>query len=283
MCSSLSAVPNNWYTREPLNNRKILQRFPSLSDVISAAYKMNRTNILIVDDEPAIRAMVSTALSLANFAVVEAESGSEAFELIYQNKPDLILLDWMLPGNSGIEVLRRLQRDRFTTMIPVIMLTAKTMEEDLVLGLKVGADDYITKPFSPKELLARIEAVLRRSGAAADDIIRCGDLTLNQQEHRFYIGDRPLALGPTEFKLLAFFMRHPNRAYSRAQLLDNVWSGDTYIDERTVDVHIRRLRKVLEEQSVSSGNTEGSLDQLIETVRGMGYRFSSKQKGDAAE
>ncbi len=229
-------------------------------------------NILIIDDEAAIRTMISTALSMSGYQTMEAESAQQAFNLIFENNPDLILLDWMLPQTSGLEILRKLRREELTKKTPVIMLTAKTLEEDLIAGLKAGADDYITKPFSPKELLARMEALLRRSMVNHEDCITVGELVLNQSEHRLYIAELPIELGPTEYKLLDFFMCHPNRAYSRTQLLDNVWSGDTYIDERTVDVHIRRLRKALEEQSPPGLNPH----QYIETIRGTGYRFNTK-------
>ena len=234
---------------------------------------MVQKTILIIEDEEAIRAMVSNFLSMANFQVMEAESGEQAFNLIYNNKPDLILLDWMLPTISGIEILRKLRRDDLTKSIPVIMLTAKSTEDNLISGLKSGADDYITKPFSPKELLARIESLLRRMGSDTENTIQQGDLVINPTEHQVYISDQPIVLGPTEYKLLDYFMRSPNLALSRTQLLDNVWSGDTYIDERTVDVHIRRLRKALADQAPADINT----NDYIETIRGTGYRFNARK------
>ncbi len=234
--------------------------------------------ILIVEDEPAIRAMIATALSMSNYDVIEAESGPQAFEAMYHQKPDLMLLDWMLPSMSGIEILRRMKREEYAENIPVIMLTAKTTEENLLQGLKTGADDYIAKPFSPRELLARIEAVLRRSRKAKDNTFVFDDLCLNHSEHSVSIGENQLELGPTEYKLLHFFMLSPNRAYTRSQLLDHVWGGDAYIEERTVDVHITRLRKALQNKSTDKQN----YGACIETVRGTGYRFATK-KSDRAE
>lgn len=238
-----------------------------------ACCNMNQKTILIIDDEAAIRAMVTNFLSMSQYRVTEADSGEQAFSLIYNDKPDLILLDWMLPAMSGIEILRKLRRDDLTKSIPVIMLTAKTAEDDLVSGLKNGADDYITKPFSPREVLVRIESLLRR--ISSDNVIKLGALLVNEDEHQIYLEDQAIDLGPTEYKLLSYFMRSPNLALSRTQLLDNVWGGDVYIDERTVDVHIRRLRKTLEEQAPSEIDTSG----YIETIRGIGYRFNVKKGG----
>src|SRR5213595_3229071 len=183
-------------------------------------------------------------------------------------RPDLVLVDWMLPDMSGLELTRALKRDRETRELPVIMLTARAEEGDKVAGLEGGADDYVTKPFSPRELLARINAVLRRSGAnGADELIEFERLVLDQGSHRVMVGARTVALGPTEYRMLEFFMRHPERVYTRDQLLDRVWGGNVYVEERTIDVHIRRLRKALE---------EFGYDRFVQTVRGSGYRFSAR-------
>jgi two-component system phosphate regulon response regulator PhoB len=232
---------------------------------------MSAKQILIVEDEVAIRDMVKMVLSNAGFDCQEAGSVQEAHVAIVDEAPDLILLDWMLPGNSGIELVRRLRREEVTKSIPVIMLTACTTEDNKIQGLDVGADDYITKPFSPKELVARIKALLRRTSSNDEDVaLKVGGVELNPQSHRVFIDGEPVNLGPTEFKLLKFFMTHQDRAYSRAQILDHVWGGNVYIEERTVDVHIRRLRKAM--QLGPGGVNYGD---LIQTVRGAGYRFST--------
>ena len=223
--------------------------------------------ILIVDDEAAIREMIAVALDMAGYDCLQAESAQQAHALVIDRKPDLILLDWMLPGTSGIELARRLKRDELTAAIPIIMLTAKGEEDHKVQGLEVGADDYITKPFSPRELVARLKAVLRR--AAPDDgetPIEIGGLVLAPLSHRVTLDGRPAEMGPTEYRLLQFFMTHQERAYTRGQLLDQVWGGNVYVEERTVDVHIRRLRKAL----------GPDYENLVQTVRGTGYRFSTK-------
>ncbi len=226
---------------------------------------MNRT-ILIVDDEPAIRDMVAYALRRADFDPVGAGDAREAQQAIAERMPDLILLDWMLPGTSGLELARRWRRDPATREIPIIMLTARGEENDRVGGLEAGVDDYVVKPFSARELLARIRAVMRRSrGDEADGSVCVGRLRIDGAAHRVFAGDEPVAVGPTEYRLLHFFMTHPERVYSRAQLLDHVWGGSVYVEERTVDVHIRRLRKTLEPHA---------LDTMVQTVRGSGYRFS---------
>lgn len=229
--------------------------------------------ILIVDDESAIRDMVQMALELAGFRCIQASNARAAHALIVDEKPDLVLLDWMMPETSGYELLRRLRRDELTARVPVIMLTAKVDENSTVSGLEGGADDYVPKPFSPRELLARIKTVLRRKDIDADkQSIEVSGLRLDPMAHRAYAGDEPLDLSPTEFRLLQFMMANPDRAYTRAQLLDHVWGTNVYIDERTVDVHVRRLRKALE------SSRQGSPDyaRLIQTVRGTGYRFSDK-------
>jgi len=232
---------------------------------------MQDIKVLIVDDEAPIRDMLRMALELADFTCIEADSAQRAHAAIVDHAPNLILLDWMLPGSTGIELLRRLKRDDATKDTPVIMLTAKVEEDNKIQGLEVGADDYVTKPFAPKELIARIKAVLRRSGALlADSVVEVDGLKLDVASHRVFIGEQPLEMGPTEFRLLTFFMTHQDRVYTRGQLLDHVWGGNVYVEERTVDVHIRRLRKSL--QSVMpKGRDYG---QLIQTVRGTGYRFS---------
>ncbi|MHB1512208.1 MAG: phosphate regulon transcriptional regulator PhoB [Acidiferrobacter sp.] len=225
--------------------------------------------ILVVDDEPAIRAMVRFALKQADFSCAEAQDAEEAQARLLADLPDLILLDWMLPGVDGVDYARRLRRERLTQNIPIIMLTARTEEEDKVRGLNTGADDFMTKPFSPRELIARVRAVLRRTAPmASDDIVAVGGLLLDPATHKVLADDERLTLGPTEFRLLHFFMTHPERVHSRERVLDAVWGSNTYIDERTVDVHIRRLRKAL---------TPSSYDRYVQTVRGVGYRFSGDQ------
>ncbi len=224
--------------------------------------------ILIVDDEAAIRQMVCLALSQAGYACLEAADTNEAQARILEQVPDLILLDWMLPGTSGVEYARRLRREKLTQKIPVIMLTARVEEEDKVRGLDSGADDYITKPFSTRELQARIKALLRRATPhAAEVALEVDGLQLDPATHRVSAGEQHIALGPTEFRLLQFFMSHPERVHSRERLLNDVWGNNVYVEERTVDVHIRRLRKAL----ATSGH-----DRLIQTVRGAGYRLSAQ-------
>jgi len=228
---------------------------------------MANTKILIVDDEEAIREMISVALELAGFQWLEAENGQEAHMLVVDERPDLILLDWMLPGVSGIELARRLKRDENTGEIPIIMLTAKSEEDNKIQGLDAGADDYITKPFSTRELVSRINAVMRRTKGDQNKAILVDGLSLDPISHRITADERPVEMGPTEYRLLEFFMTHQDRAYSRAQLLDQVWGGNVYVEDRTVDVHIRRLRKAL---------APHKYDHLVQTVRGTGYRFSTK-------
>lgn len=229
---------------------------------------MSKKTILVVDDEPAIRDMISTALDVAGFDCLQAENAQQAHAMIIDEHPDLVLLDWMMPGTSGIELIRRLQRDELTNSIPVIMLTAKAAEDNMIQGLEVGADDYITKPFSPRALIARINAVLRRAETELPkEAIEVDQLRFDPISHRVTIADQPVTMGPTEFRLLSFFLTHQERVYSRDQILDHVWGGNVYMDERTVDVHIRRLRKAI--------SLEGH-DRFIQTVRGAGYRFSTK-------
>ncbi|WP_297528600.1 phosphate regulon transcriptional regulator PhoB [Thiohalobacter sp.] len=227
---------------------------------------MTAATILIVEDEAAIRDMVRFALERAEFETREAGDAAAAQVAIADQPPDLILLDWMLPDLSGIDLARRLRKDELTRDIPVIMLTARGEEEDKIRGLEVGADDYITKPFSPRELVARIRAVLRRvRGEGGERPIEIEGLILDPVGHRVSAHGEPLEMGPTEFRLLHFFMAHPERVFSRSRLLDSVWGRNVYVEERTVDVHIRRLRKAL----APHGH-----DRLIQTVRGAGYRFS---------
>ncbi len=224
--------------------------------------------ILVVEDEAPIREMLCFVLEQKGYQALEAEDYDSALEKICEPYPELILMDWMLPGGSGINLIKHLKRDELTRQIPVVMLTARGEEEDKVRGLEVGADDYITKPFSPKELMARLKAVMRRvSPTSLDDVIDVQGLKLDPVSHRVTANDKPLDMGPTEFKMLHFFMTHQERVYSREQLLNNVWGTNVYVEDRTVDVHIRRLRKALEE--------EGH-DKLVQTVRGAGYRFSTR-------
>jgi len=222
--------------------------------------------ILMVDDEPTIRDMIGFALSRAGYSYVEAADAVEAEAEISRQPPDLILLDWMLPGQSGIDFIKFLRSDPSTRSIPVIMLTARGEEDDKIRGLKYGADDYVTKPFGTKELVARIEAVLRRVKIeAVNEALEVTGLLLDPVSHRVTAGDCDLMLGPTEFRLLHLFMAHPERVYSREQLLDLVWGRSIHVSPRTVDMHVSKLRKVLE----ATGH-----HRLIQTVRGSGYRFS---------
>lgn len=223
--------------------------------------------ILVVDDETAIREMLGFVLTQEGYNYQAAADAEQAWQRLNESHPDLILLDWMLPGISGVDLARRLKREPNTRSLPLIMLTARDDEEDKVRGLNVGADDYITKPFSPTELIARVKAVLRRSAPLLSrEVVEVDGLKLDPSSHRLSVGGLPLEMGPTEFRLLHFFITHPERVYSRGQLIDHVWGDNVYVEERTVDVHIRRLRKSLE----PSGH-----DRLIQTVRGVGYRFST--------
>ncbi len=230
---------------------------------------MSAKRILIVEDEKAIRDMTAFGLRRAGFEVLEAEDCRGARTHIADLRPDLVLVDWMLPDMSGLELTRSLKRAKDTEDIPVIMLTARGEERDKILGLESGADDYITKPFSPRELMARIRAVLRRAAPGGGaDVVEVEGLKLDDASHRVSAGESEIALGPTEYRLLHFFMTHVDRVYSRGQLLDNVWGNNVYVEERTVDVHIRRLRKALE---------PFVLERLVQTVRGAGYRFSARE------
>ena len=233
---------------------------------------MSNETILVVEDEPAIREMIMTALEMAGFDCVQAEDVSGAHRQVVDHRPALILLDWMLPGGqSGIDFCRMLKKDELLAEIPVIMLTAKGEEDNKVQGLDAGADDYITKPFSTRELVSRIKAVLRRSSAlSGDKPIEAEGLSLDPVSQRVTADGNAVDIGPTEYRLLAFFMSHPERAYTRTQLLDQVWGGNVYVEDRTIDVHIRRLRKVLEPHNYAG---------FIQTVRGTGYRFSTQMSG----
>ena len=222
--------------------------------------------ILVVEDEPAIQELISYSLRQAGYVVFCAEDAEQAMSVVNEALPALVLLDWMLPGMSGVEFARVLRRAARTKTIPIIMLTARAEESDKIAGLEIGADDYITKPFSPRELIARIKAVLRRRlPEISDDMIESGGLKLVPSTHRITVNDQEVALGPTEFRLLHFLMSHSERVHTRSQLLDGVWGDHVFVEDRTVDVHIRRLRKALEIVAK---------DDLIQTVRGSGYRLS---------
>ena len=223
---------------------------------------MTHANILIVEDDKGIQDMLSYSLAPEGYTLYSAFTVKEGWEIIENKAVDLVLLDWMLPDNSGIDLLHRIRK--YHSMLSVIMVTAKTEEEDRILGLDVGADDYITKPFSVRELKSRINAVLRRT-MPDEQPIQIGDLFLDPVSHRAKVADKALELSPTEFRLLHYFMGHTDRVFTRSQLLDQVWGSQVYVEERTVDVHIRRLRKNLE---------PFGLDNLLQTVHGRGYRFS---------
>lgn len=225
--------------------------------------------ILVVEDDAAVREMLLNTLGREGFTTTVACDAMQGEEQLRREHPDLILLDWMLPRVSGIEWARQLKESEQTRAIPIILLTARSEEEDKVQGLESGADDYVTKPFSPRELKARIKAVLRRTAPeTTDDTIEVAGLVLDPASHRVTgNGHQQLTMGPTEFRLLRFFMTHRDRVYTRTQLLDQVWGVNVYVEERTVDVHIRRLRKIL---------AETGHDRLIQTVRGSGYRFSDE-------
>ena len=232
-------------------------------------FKSKQISVLVVDDESSIREMIRFGLGKSGMAVQCAASGKEALLRINEKLPDILLLDWMMPNMSGPELTRRLRKDPITAKVPIIMLTAKVSDDDKVSGLNAGADDYIIKPFSPRELVARINAVLRRTDpSGADAKISVGSITLDSDSRQVFLNQKPTHIGPTEYRLLEFFMTHVNRAYSRAQLLDYVWGTNVYLEERTVDVHIRRLRKILE---------VANLDHYIQTVRSHGYRFVAEE------
>jgi two-component system phosphate regulon response regulator PhoB len=234
----------------------------------NGAAGMGARQVLIVEDERPIREMIAFGLRRAGFEVREAEDCRTARAALADRRPDVLLVDWMLPDTSGLEFTRALKRERETRDLPVIMLTARADEAATVAGLEGGADDYVTKPFSPRELVARINAVLRRGeGGDEGESLQADGLAIDRAAHRVSARGNVVALGPTEYRLLEFFMAHPERVYSREQLLDRVWGGNVYVEERTIDVHIRRLRKALEEHGY---------DRFVQTVRGAGYRFSKR-------
>ncbi|HET7314529.1 phosphate regulon transcriptional regulator PhoB [Salinisphaera sp.] len=229
---------------------------------------MASKHILVVEDEAPIRDMIRFALERTDFSVAEAPDAQAARLAIAERRPDLVLLDWMLPGVSGVELAREWRRDELTANLPIILVTARVDENDRVRGLNLGADDYVTKPFSSSELIARVRAVLRRSlPGGEDETLELDGLILDAASQRVTVGDTSVKLGPTEYRLLRFFMSNPERVYSREQMLDRVWGQNVYVEERTVDVHIRRLRKAL---------APHGFDGFIQTVRGSGYRFSLK-------
>jgi two-component system phosphate regulon response regulator PhoB len=229
---------------------------------------MASATILVVEDEQAIAEMIMTSLEMAGYQVKRAANGQIAYQMVLNTAPDLILADWMMPMMTGIELAHRLKREENTAEIPIILLTAKSDEDAKIKGFDAGIDDYVVKPFSPRELLARIKAVLRRGHANTEGkCLTAGQLVLDRSAKKASIAGEALSLGPIEFRLLEFFMLHPERVYSREQLLDRVWGGNVYVEDRTVDVHIRRLRK-----SISILNH----DTMIQTVRGAGYRFSAE-------
>ncbi len=231
---------------------------------------MTDTRILVVEDEQPIRDLIAFGLRRAGCDVALAEHSQAALASIGDRRPDLVLVDWMLPDMSGLDLVRTLRRDANTRDVPIIMLTARAEEADKVAGLETGADDYLTKPFSARELVARIQAVLRRRAPTGEaERVAVEGLTLDQAGHRVAADGKTVSLGPTEYRLLAFLMTHPDRVYSRGQLLDRVWGGNVYVEERTVDVHIRRLRKSLE---------PSGYDRFVQTVRGAGYRFSAQRE-----
>ncbi len=223
------------------------------------------TSILIVEDEPEIRELLNFALTRAGFDVAEAESGEKALQYLNQRLPDLMVVDWMLPGMSGVELAKRIRKDELAGAMPLLMLTARTDESDLLKSFAHGIDDYMSKPFSPKELIVRIKALLRRAGTPDDNVIQAGELQINLDSHRLTIQGKNIDIGPTEYRLLELLMRNPDRVFERDQLLDRVWGRSSYIETRTVDVHILRLRKVLKPYG---------LDSTIQTVRSVGYRFT---------
>jgi two-component system phosphate regulon response regulator PhoB len=225
-------------------------------------------NVLVVEDEPAVQDLIAVNLEHAGHRVLRARDAESALRLVKAELPDLMVIDWMLPGMSGVALARALRGDERSRHVPIILLTARSDEADKIAGLEAGADDYVTKPFSPRELVARIRAVLRRRAPeAGDEPVEISGLRLEPATRRVFGNGSPLALGPTEFRLLHFLMTHPERVHSRTQLLDRVWGDHVYIEERTVDVHVRRLRKALE----PTGH-----DRIIETVRGSGYRLSER-------
>ena len=229
---------------------------------------MTTNTILLVEDDPDIREMLTFALSRAGFAVWEADTAEDAMLKLDGLMPGLAIVDWMLPGMSGVDLARRLRRDAHTAALPIIMLTARGEESDKLKSFDSGVDDYIVKPFSPRELIARVKALLRRSGAGEDGLLEAGPICMDTAAHQVTVSGTAVEMGPTEFRLLELFLNQPERAFDRSQLLDRVWGRAVYVEERTVDVHILRLRKALKPFGVHTA---------IETVRGVGYRFSPPQ------
>ncbi len=229
------------------------------------AFPMTTNTILLVEDEPDIRDMLNFALTRAAFQVWEAESAEDAMHKLDGLLPSLVIIDWMLPGMSGVELARRLRKDDHTRHLPIIMLTARGEESDKLKSFDSGVDDYIVKPFSPRELIARVKALLRRSGAPDDGVLEAGPISMNLAAHQVTVQGEVVKMGPTEFRLLEMFMSNPDRAFDRSQLLDRVWGRSVYVEERTVDVHVLRLRKALKPYGVHTA---------VQTVRGVGYRFT---------
>ena len=223
------------------------------------------TSILIVEDEPEIRELLGFSISRAGYDIIEAESAEVALQRLDRGTPELVIIDWMLPGMSGVDLAKHLRRDELTAQLPIIMLTARGEESDKLKSFESGVDDYVTKPFSPRELIARVKALLRRSGSPEDNLLSIAGIKLDLKSHRVSVGDENIHMGPTEYRLLELLMRHPDRAFDRSQLLDRVRGRSVYVEERTVDVHILRLRKILK---------PFGLDGFIQTVRGIGYRFT---------
>ena len=223
------------------------------------------TSILIVEDEPEIRELLGFSISRAGYDIIEAESAEVALQRLDRGTPELVIIDWMLPGMSGVDLAKHLRRDELTAQLPIIMLTARGEESDKLKSFESGVDDYVTKPFSPRELIARVKALLRRSGSPEDNLLSIAGIKLDLKSHRVSVGDENIHMGPTEYRLLELLMRHPDRAFDRSQLLDRVWGRSVYVEERTVDVHILRLRKILK---------PFGLDGFIQTVRCIGYRFT---------
>ena len=235
---------------------------------------MSKATILVIEDEAEIREMLRFSLERADYHVEEAETAEIALEKLQGRLPDLLLVDWMLPGISGVELIRRLRKDELTASLPAIMLTARGEESDKLKGFDSGVDDFLSKPFSPKELLARIKALLRRSGSQDSEQLTAGIISLDLGQHQLMISGDVIEIGPTEYRLLEFFLKKQNRVYSREQLLDRVWGRNVYVEERTVDVHILRLRKLL---------TPHGCDSWVQTVRGAGYRFTPEQVAAAQD
>ena len=226
------------------------------------------TSVLIVEDEPEIREMLNFSLTRAGFTVIEAATGEMALQRLDTDLPDILIVDWMLPGMSGVELAKRLRRDELTSALPLLMLTARNEESDILKSFESGIDDYMSKPFSPKELVARIKALLRRSGAPEDDVLEASGIRIDLVSHRVTIQGKDINIGPTEYRLLELLMRNPDRVFERDQLLDRVWGRSSYIETRTVDVHVLRLRKILK---------PFGLDGTVQTVRSVGYRFTPTQ------